>query len=104
MDKRTIFNNPIEIGTRISLILTALDCKLNLDDLVLLDYALLYSKEFGGPENLHPAMPNHIAEIAQRRESLPDAIQFFVKRGIIDLLIDKSGYYFCSNEYTLDFV
>ena len=60
---QSIFNGPLELGTRSSLILTALEKKFSLDDLVLLDYALLYSQEFGGPDNLHPALPNHIAEI-----------------------------------------
>ena len=104
MEQHASYNSPIEIGTRAALILTALDCKVSLDDLVLLDYALLYSQEFDGPENLHPAMPNHVAEVTQRRESLPQAIKFFVKRGVIDLLIEKSGHYFHSNENTIDFV
>ena len=103
-DDYTSFNSPIEIGTRVALILTALDSKVSLDELVLLDYALLYSEEFGGPENLHPALPNHIAEIAQRREVMPDAIFLLLKRGLIDLKIEKTGHYYKKNKDTLDFV
>ena len=98
-----IYNSPIELGTRASLILTALSKKLSLDQLVILDYALLYSKEIGGPDNLHPALPNHFAEIAHRREHLPNSLQLFVKRGLIDLLIEDSGYYYTCNSQTLEF-
>jgi len=99
-----IFNSPIELGTRSSLILTALDKQFCLDDLVLLDYALLYSQDFGGPENLHPALPNHIAEIGHRREFLPESLAFFCKRGLISAHIDESGYYYSANQQTLHFV
>jgi len=98
------FNSPIEIGTRVALILTALGQKKTIDELVMLDYALLYSEEFGGPENLHPALPNHVAEIAHRREFMPEAIQFFAERGLIDISIENTGHFYQHNENTLDFV
>lgn len=103
----TGFNSKIEIGTRVALILSALDSKTSktsLDELVMLDYALLYSEEFGGPPNLHPALPNHVAEIAHRRENMPGAISFLLKRGLINLIVDKTGHYYNKNEDTLDFV
>lgn len=100
----TGFNSNIEIGTRVALILSALDSKTSLDELVMLDYALLYSEEFGGPSNLHPALPNHVAEIAHRREFMPGAIRLLLKRGLIDLIIEETGHYYRKNEDTLDFV
>ena len=101
---QSIFNGPLELGTRSSLILTALEKKFSLDDLVLLDYALLYSQEFGGPDNLHPALPNHIAEIGHRREFLPESLAFFSKRGLISTHVEKTGYYYSANQQTLHFV
>ncbi len=98
------FNSPIEIGTRVALILSALDSKVSLDELVMCDYALLYSEEFGGPSNLHPALPNHVAEIAHRREFMPGAISFLLKRGLIELIVEETGHYYKRNKDTLDFV
>jgi len=98
------FNSPIEIGTRIALILSAVDSKVSLDDLVMFDYALLYSEEFGGPTNLHPALPNHVAEIAHRREFMPGAISLLLKRGLIELIVEETGHYYKRNKDTLDFV
>ena len=103
-ERYTGFNSNIEIGTRVALILSALDSKTSLDELVMLDYALLYSEEFGGPPNLHPALPNHVAEIAHRREFMPNAIRLLLKRGLIDLIVEKTGHYYNKNEDTLDFV
>lgn len=97
-------NSPIELGTRCSLILTAIDKELSIDELVSLDYALLYSEEFGGPRSLHPALPNHIAEIAHRREYLPKALSLFIQKGVVSVQAKDTGYYYSSNERTLDFV
>jgi len=97
-------NSPIELGTRSALILTALDKKLGIDELVSLDYALLYSRELGGPENLHPALPNHTAEIVHRREYLPRALNLFIKKGVISIEANDNGYYYSSNKQTLDFI
>lgn len=98
------FNSPLELGTRSALILTALEVKLSLDDLVLLDYALLYSEEFNGPESLHPALPNRLAEIGHRREFLPESLTFFAKRGLICAHIEESGHYYSANQQTLYFI
>lgn len=98
------FNSPVEIGTRVALMLSSLEQRLALDELVLLDYALLYSREFGGPDNLHPALPNHIAEIAHRRDVMPKSLRFMSKRGLINMIVDESGHYYSANESTIDFV
>ena len=100
-----IFNSPIELGTRAALILASLEGKkLDIDNLVLLDYALLYSNEFGGPDSLHPLVPNHIAEIAQRRELLPDSLHYFLRKGLIDKCYEENGQFFTANSHTLGFV
>lgn len=101
---RPTFNNPIELGTRASLLLTAVQEKLTKENIVVLDYMMLYSKEFGGPENLHPPMPNHIAEISFRMEMIPAALQLFAKRGVLDFEFSEKGEFFFENEQTRSFV
>lgn len=100
-----IFNSNVELATRAALILSSMEGRMfDIDELVLLDYALLYSSEFNGPENLHPAVPNHLAEIAQKRELLPDSLLFFLKKGLIDVQYRAEGKYFSANENTTSFV
>lgn len=98
------FNNNIELGTRITLILLAVESSLSLDELVKLDFILLYSKEFDGPDNLHPVLPNHVAEIAHRREYFPASIKFLISRLLIEPVIDESGQKYQANDTTMDFV
>lgn len=98
------FNNPIELGTRAALILAAIEVEFTVDDLVMLDFSLLYSENFNGPENLHPAVPNYIAEISHRRDFLPDALRLFVNRGLLNLNVSEDGRTYKFNENTLAFV
>ena len=105
IEQKSIFNSQIELGTRAALILGALDGKkIDLESIVMLDYALLYSEEFGGPENLHPSVPNHIAEIAQRLELMPDALLFLIKRGLLDIDTESDGHFYSSNAETIQFI
>lgn len=104
-ERRGVFNSSVELGTRASLILTSLSGhELDLDQLVFFDYALLYSGEFSGPENLHPAVPNHIAEIVHRREYLPKALHLFLSRGLISVKTTGEGIYYYASEDTSQFV
>jgi hypothetical protein len=100
----TNLNSPVELGTRSALILTSVGQDLSLDDLVLLDYALLYSSYFGGPENLHPALPNHVAEVGHRKEYLPQALKLFARRGLISIKHTTTGHYYASNDETLHLI
>lgn len=103
--KTTTFNSSVELGTRISLILTSLsDQALDLDELVFFDYALLYSQEFDGPENLHPPLPNHLAEVVHRREYLPNALRLFISRGLLSVKATNNGVYYKATDNTAQFV
>lgn len=87
-----IFNGPVEVGTRIALILANIEnIELNLDQLAFFDYVLIYSKEFNGVTNVHPPLPNHFAEIIKRRETLPATLAYFISKGIITTIIGRDG-------------
>ena len=99
-----LFNNPVELGARITLLLAVLgDRKLDLDQLIYFDYISLYSSEFSGPESIHPAVPNHIAEILYRRECLPGALHLFASKGLLSVTIDDTGYSYGASEQALPF-
>ncbi|MGK0270984.1 MAG: hypothetical protein ACI88H_001636 [Cocleimonas sp.] len=101
----TIYNSNVELATRASIILSGLhNKKIDLNSLVFLDFALLYSQEFGGPENLHPIVPNYIAEIAQRRELLPDSLSYFINKGLLTKKFEPTGQYYSINNNTTLFL
>lgn len=101
----SIFNSRIELATRASFILTCFSERaLDLDRLVFFDYVLLYSKEFGGPLNLHTDLPNKVAEIIRRREILPTALKLFISKGLISSVANSDGVFFKASENTPQFV
>lgn len=100
-----LFNSPVEVGTRVSLLLTLIkDIELNLDEIAFFDYALIFSKEFDGIENIHPALPNHFSEIIKRRETLPTALKLFISKGIITSSIGSGGIRYRATEKAIHYV
>lgn len=100
-----LFNSPVEVGTRVSLLLTLIPgLKLNLDEIAFFDYALIFSKEFDGVENIHPPLPNHFSEIIKRRDALPGTLRFFISKGILTSSIDSEGIKFKATEAAIYYV
>lgn len=101
----TIYNTPIEVGSRIAMILNCLDDKtLDLDQLAFLDFVLIYSEEFKGPSNLHPVVPNYLAELPHKRATLHESLDLFISRGLINKLYSKEGILYQANDLTHEFV
>lgn len=48
MRSKDLYNSPVEIGARIVLLLAGLSRTLDLDELIFLDYASIYSGDFKG--------------------------------------------------------
>lgn len=48
MKSKDLYNSPVEIGARIVLLLAGLTRTLDLDELIFLDYASIYSGDFQG--------------------------------------------------------
>lgn len=100
-----IYNTPIEIGSRIAMILNCLEGKkLDLDELAYLDFVLIYSQEFEGPNNLHPVVPNYLAELPHKRATLHESLDLFISRGLIDKVYDSNGIVYEANDLTHEFV
>ncbi len=87
------------------MILNCLDDKsLDLDQLAFLDFVLIYSEVFQGPSNLHPVVPNYLAELPHKRATLHESLELFISRGLIDKLYSKEGIFYKANDLTLEFV
>lgn len=105
MKNNSIYNHPIELGTRVSFLLNYFnEKKIDLDKLVYLDFILVYAKEYNGPLNIHPVLPNHIAEIAHKKEIFPDALKLFIKKGLITLEMTEDGFIYKATNYTSQYV
>lgn len=63
----------------------------DLQKLVLLDYAIVYSQDVGGPRSLHTPVPHRNAELFSRRERIEQGLHLMSTRGLIDIVLDESG-------------
>lgn len=91
MNSKKLYNSPVEIGARIILLLAGLARELDLDELIFLDYASIYSSDFQGEPSLHPVLLNRLAELVRRREIFPGAIKLFIAKGLMTSQVDEQG-------------
>jgi hypothetical protein len=95
MSKRssiTVFNSPFELGLRMVYLLTGLTPRgADLQKLVLLDYAIVYSGDLNGPKSLHTPVPYRGSELLSRRELIEQGLYLMSTKGLVDALMDDSG-------------
>lgn len=95
-----VFNSPVELGLRSLCILVELDPHHHdLQRLVLLDYLLVHSADVdGGPESLHPAVPQRAAEVLVRRAVLEPGLALYARRGLVSVTMDANGFSYGAND------
>lgn len=87
-----LFNTPFELGLRMVYLLVALrPGGADLQKLVLLDYAIVYSQDVGGPSSLHTPVPYRNAELFSRRERIEQGLYIMSTRGLVDVSLDEKG-------------
>lgn len=94
-----VFNSPFELGLRMVYLLQALAPKgADLQKLVLLDYAIVYSGDLGGPLSLHTPIPFRGAELLSRRELIEQGLYLMSTRGLVDASWDSKGITYHAGE------
>lgn len=99
-----LFNTPFELGLRMVYLLFALrPGGADLQKLVLLDYAIVYSQDVGGPASLHTPVPYRNAELFSRRERIEQGLYLMSTRGLVDVVLDDKGmtYIVGSSSFTM---
>ncbi|WP_313493486.1 ABC-three component system middle component 2 [Stenotrophomonas sp.] len=87
-----LFNTPFELGLRMVYLLFSLrPFGADLQKLVLLDYAIVYSSDVGGPDSLHTPVPHRNSELFSRRERIEQGLYLMSTRGLVDVDLDDSG-------------
>jgi hypothetical protein len=99
-----LFNTPFELGLRMVYLLFALrPGGADLQKLVLLDYATVYSNDVGGPSSLHTPVPHRNAELFSRRERIEAGLHLMSTRGLIEVTVDDAGLTYVAgpNSFTM---
>lgn len=86
-----VFNSPFELGLRMVYLLSSLREGADLQKLVLLDYAIIYSGDLNGPESLHTPVPYRGGELMSRRELIEQGLYLMSTRGLVDARIEDTG-------------
>jgi hypothetical protein len=95
----SVFNSPVELGVRTAFLLLALFPKrADLQRLVFLDYAVIYSGDLNGPTSLHTPVPLRGTEFASRRGIIEDGLYLMATKGIVDVTADASGLLYSAGE------
>lgn len=71
---------------------------LDLQQLLFLDYAAIYSGDLGGPESLHTPVPLRGSEYTTRRAVIEQGLYIMSTRGFIDVAFGDSGIEYQAGE------
>ncbi len=78
-----VFNSPFELGFRMVYLLSAMrPGGADLQKLILLDYAVVYSGDLGGPDSLHTPVPYRGSELLSRRTLIEQGLHLMSSRGL----------------------
>lgn len=100
-----LFNTPFELGLRMVYLLFALrPGGADLQKLVLLDYAIVYSQDVGGPASLHTPVPYRNAELFSRRERIEQGLYLMSTRGLVDVVLDDRGMTYIAGQSSFTMV
>lgn len=98
-------NSPLEVGLRAVIVLTeAFPEKLNMDSLLLMDYVMLHSGDFGGPVSLQPQLSTRGGELGAKREILNHGVQLMMRAGMVEAFASSDGITYRASEESSPFL
>ncbi|KAJ9430807.1 threonine transporter RhtB [Pantoea sp. YR343] len=94
-----VFNSPFELGVRMVYILLSLyPRKADLQKLVYLDYATIYSEDLGGPSSLHTPVPMRGGEYICKRGVIEEGLYIMSLRSLVEVSYDSTGVYYSAGD------
>lgn len=101
------FNSAIEIGLRaVTLLVSLHPNSYSLNDLIILDYFLVYSKDLLNDfDSLHPQVPFRSGELIVKRDRLEKGLSLYMHKGLVELNMTNEGFKYSASEssrYFLD--
>jgi hypothetical protein len=100
-----LFNSSLETGVRAVVILdTAYPRAFDLAQLTWLDHLVVHTADIGGPESLHPDIPQRTGELLVRRRLVEDGINLMRRLHLIDSATTHNGIVYTATEGASAFV
>lgn len=99
MSEIHVFNSPLEAGVRIvSFLDSYYPTAIDFEQLMKVDYILVNSGDFNGPESLHPEIPNRLGELSSRRETVRAGIELMKRFDLIEVNLTHEGVFYRATE------
>lgn len=87
-----LYNSRLETGTRAMMVLEAAYPRaLDLARLTWFDHLVVHTKDIGGPDSLHPALPGRTGELLVRRRLVEDSLAFMRRLHLVEVVHDENG-------------
>src|SRR5690349_5210310 len=94
-----LFNSALETGVRAVVVLDAAYPRaFDLLRLTWLDHLVVHTADIGGPESLHPDIPQRTGELLVRRRLVEDGIALMRRLHMIELVPSEKGIEFRTSE------
>lgn len=100
-----LYNSLLETGTRAVVILNAAHPRaLDLSRLTWFDHFVVHTKDLGGPESLHPALPGRTGELLVRRRLVEESLVLMRRLHLVETFHDDGGIKYVASDDALAFV
>lgn len=100
-----LFNSALETGVRAVVILDAAFPRcFDLAHLTLLDYLVVHTADVGGPDSLHPSIPQRTGELLVRRRLVEEGLELMRNLHLVDKYATKEGIMYEAREEASAFV
>lgn len=100
-----LYNSQLETGTRAMVILEAAYPRaFDLARLTWFDHLVVHTKDVGGPESLHPALPDRTGELLVRRRLVEDSMSLMRRLHLIEIVHDENGIAYRASDDASAFV
>jgi hypothetical protein len=100
-----LFNSSLETGVRSVVVLdAAFPRAFDLSQLTWLDHLVVHTADIGGPDSLHPDIPQRTGELLVRRRLVEDGLNLMRRLHLVDSNINKDGIVYSAREEAAAFV
>lgn len=104
-NKIKLFNNEIEIGLRILIILEKIYPKsFDVEMINYFDYFVLHTKDLGDSESIHPDIPNRFGELSVKRDLIHKSLILLISKCLVDVKYSSSGIEYVASENASPFL
>ena len=100
-----VFNNEVEIGLRILIILQSIYPKsFDVEMINYYDYFILHTKDVGGDESLHADVPNRFGELVMKRDLIRTSLTLLITKNLVEIKYTDHGIEYIATENTAPFL